>query len=237
MRRGSIRFKNVILHVFHTIFSAFVRSRPSHNPVLLLSKCSSTNSARCSVRFRSTCPASINFLHTALLSQHYANHFPEPLTWSYLQFSPAAFAKDRQHFSLLAVAWIIHLQLLTFFVESTPGDYFAVPFVRVCHSAHFCPRPYRLDVKFRNHHARSVSLTALHFMWTLPTEPESPPRTVSSRTPPPVYAQNFSVSENNYAVNSHSNLLTISFWHYCVFASRVFSFSIWLSRCTSTFKN
>ena len=61
-------------------------------------------------------PASINFLHTALLRQHYANHFPESLTWSYLQFSPPASAKDRQHFSffsLLAAAWIIHLQLLT----------------------------------------------------------------------------------------------------------------------------
>ena len=58
-------------------------------------------------------PASVNFLHTALLRQHYANHFPESLTWSYLQFSPPASAKDRQHFSLLAAAWIIHLQLLT----------------------------------------------------------------------------------------------------------------------------
>ena len=58
-------------------------------------------------------PASINFLHTALLRQHYANHFPESLTWSYLQFSPPASAKGRQHFSLLAAAWIIHLQLLT----------------------------------------------------------------------------------------------------------------------------
>ena len=36
-------------------------------------------------------------------------------------------------------------------------------------------------------------------MSTLPTEPESPPRTVSSRAPPPVYAEVFSVSENNYA--------------------------------------
>ena len=57
-------------------------------------------------------PESINFLHTALLRQHYANHFPESLTWSYLQFSPPASPKDRQHF-LLAAAWTIHLQLLT----------------------------------------------------------------------------------------------------------------------------
>ena len=58
-------------------------------------------------------PASINFLHTALLRQHYANHFPESLTWSFLQFSPLASATDRQQLSLLAGAWIIHLQLLT----------------------------------------------------------------------------------------------------------------------------
>ena len=103
----------MILDVFHTVFSAFVRSRPAHNPVLLLSVCSGTNSARFSVRFQSTGPASINFLHNALLRQNYANHFPESLTWSYLQFSPPASAKDRQHFSLLATAWIIHFQLLT----------------------------------------------------------------------------------------------------------------------------
>ena len=54
-----------------------------------------------------------NFLHTTFLRQQYANHFPESLTWSYLQFSPPASAKDRQHFSVLAAAWIIHLQLLT----------------------------------------------------------------------------------------------------------------------------
>ena len=58
-------------------------------------------------------PASNNFLHTALLRQHYANHLPESVTCSYLQLSPPASAKDRQHFSLLAAAWFIHLQLLT----------------------------------------------------------------------------------------------------------------------------
>ena len=58
-------------------------------------------------------PASIIFLHTTLLRQHYANHFAEPLTWSHLQFSPPASAKDCQHFSLIAAAWLIHLQLLT----------------------------------------------------------------------------------------------------------------------------
>ena len=58
-------------------------------------------------------PASIDFLRTALLCQHYVNHFPESLTWSYFQFSPSASAKDRRHFSLIAAAWIIHLQFLT----------------------------------------------------------------------------------------------------------------------------
>ena len=58
-------------------------------------------------------PASNIFLHTALLRQHYANHFPESLTWSLLQFSPPVSAKDRQHFSLLAAGWIIHLPLST----------------------------------------------------------------------------------------------------------------------------
>ena len=58
-------------------------------------------------------PASINFLHTALLRQHYANHLPEVLTWSYLHITPPVSERDSQHFSLLAAAWIIHLQLLT----------------------------------------------------------------------------------------------------------------------------
>ena len=113
MRRDSIRFKNVILYVFHTMFSALCRSRPAHNPVLLLPVCSGTNSAGCSVSFRSTGPAYYNFLHTTFWRQHYANHFPESLTWSYLQFSPAASEKDRHHFTFLAAVWIIHLQLFT----------------------------------------------------------------------------------------------------------------------------
>ena len=58
-------------------------------------------------------PASLNFLHNALLRQPYANHFPESLTWSCLLFSPPTSAKDRQHFSLIATAWFIHFQLLT----------------------------------------------------------------------------------------------------------------------------
>ena len=59
-------------------------------------------------------PASISFIHTALLRQHYANHLPELLTWSYLHVrTPASTVTDRQHFPLLAAAWIVHLQLLT----------------------------------------------------------------------------------------------------------------------------
>ena len=144
-------------------------------------------------------PASINFLHTALLRQHYAYHFPESLTWSYLQFSPPTSAKDRHHFSLIAAAWLIHLQLLTLnqglaiVLPSRSSAPFAIPLTS-------SPvRTARLDVMFRKHHARSVSLNALHFMSTTPTEPESPLRTVSSRTPPSVYAEDFSFSENNYA--------------------------------------
>ena len=88
----------------------------------------------------------------------------------------------------------------TFDFESTPSDCFAVPFVRSArHSAHFCPRPQHLDVNFRDHHDHSVSLNVLPFMSSPPTEPESPPRTVSSRTSPTVYAEVLSVSENNYA--------------------------------------
>ena len=84
-------------------------------PRVILSMCSSTKSARCSVRFRlgQLVPASNTFLHTTLLREHYAIHFPESLLWSYLQFSPPASAKHRQHFFLLAFAWIFHWQLLT----------------------------------------------------------------------------------------------------------------------------
>ena len=58
-------------------------------------------------------PASINFLHTALLRQHYPNHFPESPKWSFMQIPTPVSAQGRQHFSLSAAAWIVHLQLLT----------------------------------------------------------------------------------------------------------------------------
>ena len=114
LRRGSIRFEKLIFFVFlHIIISAFVRSRPAHHPALLLSVCSSTHSARCSVRFRSAGPASISFPHNAFLWQHYANHSPKSLIRSFLQFHTSTSAKYRQYFSCLVAAWIIHLQSLT----------------------------------------------------------------------------------------------------------------------------
>ena len=177
------------------MFSAFVRSCPTHNPVFFLSECSSTKSAWCSVRFRSPRPIIFFTLHlfaniTLTISQ---NHSFGPLCHSVLpnprkiaNISPCQPLKD-------------HL-FATFDFESTPRDCFAVPCAcRSRHSTHFWPRPHRLNVRFRDNHARSVSLNALRFMSTPPTALESPPRTVSSRTPPPVNAENVSLSENKYA--------------------------------------
>ena len=105
----------------------------------------------------------------------------------------------------------------------------------------FCallPRPHRLNFKFHDNHACSVSLNALHSMSTPSTEPESPPRTVLSRTPPPVYAEFFSVSENDYAPAQFPvQFFDHFFSDFCVFASPFPSFSIWLSRSTSFFKS
>ena len=197
MRRASIRFKKVILYVFHAKFSLFASSRPTHSPVLPLSVCSSTNSARCSVRSRPGQPVhgSNIFLHTALLRQHQANHFSESLTWSYLQFRTPTSATTRQHFSLLDASRIINLQLLTVNqrLASISPSRLPAPLAIPPTSA---PRPLRLDINFRDSHAHSVSSCALHFMSTLTAERESPPRTVSYRTSPPVYAEVFSVSEN-----------------------------------------
>ena len=132
------------LYVFHTKFSPSLWSHPAQYPVLLLSVCSSTNSARGSFRFRSTLPASINRLHTALFRQNYAKHFPESLTWSYLQFRTSASMKDRQPSSLLAAAWIIHLQLMTLNQRLAAV---LLPFARCArNSAHISPSPHWLDV-------------------------------------------------------------------------------------------
>ena len=184
----------MILYVFHTTFSAFVRSRPAQNPVLLLSVCSGAISARCSVRFRSTGPR----------VQYFSSHrtstptlrYPFPIITHLVLFAVQSFRFRERSPTFLLDSRCLDLTFATFDFESTPSGCFAVPFVRSArHSAHFCPRPHRLDVKFRDHHARSVSLTALHFMSTPPTEPESPPRTVSSRTRPLVYAEVFSISK------------------------------------------
>ena len=73
--------------------------------------------------------ASIRFRHTAHLQQHYANHLPDVLIWAYLSLSTPTSARDRQHFSLLSAAWIIHLQLLT--VNER-----LAPFLPQCRSSH-----------------------------------------------------------------------------------------------------
>ena len=66
-------------------------------------------------------PASINFLHTALFRQYYANHFPESPTWSYMQIPTPVSAQHRQYFSLLAAASFAYLQLLTINQRLAPG--------------------------------------------------------------------------------------------------------------------
>ena len=55
------------------------------------------------------------------------------------------------------------------------------------------------DVLLRYLYALSISLNIPHFISTTLTEELSPHRTVSICTPPPVYAEVFSVSENTYA--------------------------------------
>ena len=188
----------MILYVFHTIFPL------SSSPVPLTILYYFCQCVQVQIPLDSQLgssqpvPASINFLNSALVRQHYANQFPESLTWSYLQFSPPASAKDRQHFSLLAAAWISHLQLLTLNqrLATVSPSRSSAPLAIPPTSANV----RSLDFKFREHHARSVSLNALHFMSTPPIEPSSPPRTVSSRTPPPTYAAIFLVPENTYAL-------------------------------------
>ena len=102
--------------------------------------------------------------------------------------------------TFLLVSRCIDHPFATFDVEPTPRGCFAAPIANSArNSTYFCPTPCRFDVKFRGNHARSVSLNAQHFMSAPPTEPESPPATVSSRKPPPVYEEVFSVPENNYA--------------------------------------
>ena len=136
LRRGSIRFKKVILYLFHTIFSAFVRSRLAHHPVSLLSFCSSTNSVRCSAG--QPVPASITFLHTAHIQRHYANHFPRI---THLVIIAVPYFPFRGGWpTFLLVSRCLDHSFVTFDFESTPRDYFAVPFAGSAHhSAHFGP--------------------------------------------------------------------------------------------------
>ena len=101
-------------------------------------------------------PASISFLR---FRQHYANHFPESLTWSYLQFCTPTFATHRQHFSFfLTSAWIIFLQLSTLtkrlatvLLPCSPAPLENPPTP---------PAPYCLDVKFLDNHAGIIWLSA-----------------------------------------------------------------------------
>ena len=140
-------------------------------------------------------PASIMFLQTALLRQHYATHFPEPLTWSCLQFRISTPAKNRRLFSFLAVAWMIHLQLLTLNQRLTTV-------LRSCLPTPLAIPPSSAPVLITltsNSVSRSVLLNARHFMSAPPPELELPPRTISSRTFPPVYANFFRFLENMYA--------------------------------------
>ena len=86
-----------------------------------------------------------------------------------------------------------------FYFESTPRNCFAISFAHFTRNfARFCP-PYHLDVKFRDNHSRFVSFNALHLKPKQLTEHQLPPRTVSSRTSPPPYAEVLSASEGNYA--------------------------------------
>ena len=113
LRRGSIRYKKVILYVSQTIFSAFLRSLPLIIPCYFCQCVQAQIQLNAQFGSDQSVLASINFLHTALLQQHYANHFRESLTWSCSQFRTPASAKSFQHSSLLAASWIIYLQLLT----------------------------------------------------------------------------------------------------------------------------
>ena len=77
-------------------------------------------------------PASMKFPHNACLRHHYGNHFPESLTWSYLQFSTPLFAQGRQSVFVLAVTWITH--------STIPDWLTTILFVRFAHnSVQRCP--------------------------------------------------------------------------------------------------
>ena len=199
-KRGSLCFKKVILYVFHTKFSVFLQSCPAHHPVLLVSVCSGTSSARCSVRLWSTVPR-VNQFPSHRTSSTTIRYFPESLVWSSLQFRTRASAEDRQHFSLLAAAWIIHLQLLTL----------NQCFTTVLLSRSFAPLaippnsvPVRSTLK-----SSFVTITPVPSPWTLWTSCQYLFQN-QSRLPVPFYpvclhltTQNFfsffSISENKYA--------------------------------------
>ena len=171
-------------------------------------------------------PASINFLHTALLRQHYAHHFPESFTWSFLHFSPPTSAKDCQHFSLLAAAWIIRLQLLTVnqrLATVLPFPSFA-PLAIPLTFAPLCTTSTSSSVTITPDPSHKKLCTSCQYLLQN-----------QSRVPVPfcsiclhLYTQkSFRFRRTTtLPLISHSNLLTVSFWHFSVFPSPLSSFSI-----------
>ena len=179
-------------------------------------------------------PASTKCLHTTLLRRHYANHFLDSLIWSYLQTYITVSPKNRPHFSSLTAAWIIHWQLLTLnqrlatVLSSRLPAPLAIP-------------PTSAPV--RNASAStSVTSTPALSRCRLCTSCQ---HLLQNQSPLPVrfcqerlhrFTQLFRFRKTTtLPLSSHSYLLTVSFSHFCVFAPPVFSFSIWLSRCTSIF--
>ena len=88
----------------------------------------------------------------------------------------------------------------TFDFKSTSRSRFTDPLLFRCYRYPIKPhaRSYCVHVEFRHSYAFSVSFTEPRLMST-PAETESQPRNVLSRTPPPVYADVFSISENSIA--------------------------------------
>ena len=88
----------------------------------------------------------------------------------------------------------------TFDFKSTSRPCFTDPSLICCYCYTNKPhaRSYGVHVEFRHGYAFSVSFTEPRLMST-PAETESQPRIVFSLTPPTVYAEVFSISENTIA--------------------------------------
>ena len=140
-------------------------------------------------------PASINFFHTAL-RQHYANHFLEALTWSYLQLCTTASAKGRQQFSLLVAAWIIHLQLLTSNQRLATVLPSRLPAALAIPPIFARSAPPRRQVPWRSRPLRLVKRSAFHVHTSSWAWVASPYCFVLY---PLTHISSFSVLKNNYA--------------------------------------